>query len=164
MLAKIMCLDSSKIKKIKIGVLFHDLGKVLIDKEVLNKPSRLTLEEFDLIKEHSKLGLKILKNKHGDEVIKSSILFHHEKWNGEGYPLGLSKENIPIEARIISIVDCYDALTCKRVYKDEISHEKVVEILKNEAGKSFDPAIIFVFDLFNKKFEELLKENRCSPT
>lgn len=158
-LAILMNLDSSKIQSLKKGALLHDIGKTMIDKNILNKPSKLTEEEFELIKKHSKLGFKILTKQHRDKNIENAILFHHEKWDGKGYPFGLTREDIPIEARIVSIVDCYDALTSKRIYKNRFSHEEALKILKSESGKSFDPFIVSIFNFFNKRFEEMAIKN-----
>ncbi len=160
LLADLMCLDIEKIKQIKKGALLHDLGKVLIGESILNKPSELTPEEFAIMKEHSKLGLKVLKKKDEGSIVENIILFHHEKWNGTGYPFGLKGRNIPIEARIVSVVDYYDALTSDRVYKSKLSHEKALEILRNESGQRFDPDIISMFEIFENKFKKL-SEKYC---
>ena len=158
LLTTLMSLDYNIIDEITIGATLHDIGKKLINQNILNKPSKLTNEEFEIIKKHSKFGLnllnKIYKNK---DIIVNIILFHHEKWDGSGYPMGLKKTEIPLEARVISIVDCYDALTSNRVYKNKISHKKALKILKNQSGQSFDPDIILIFEKFEKKFKELLK-------
>ncbi|MGL5936921.1 MAG: HD-GYP domain-containing protein, partial [Cetobacterium sp.] len=137
LLADFMCLDNDKIEEIKKAALFHDLGKILIDEKILKKSSELTSEEFQKMKEHSKLGLKVLKKKDANFIVENIILLHHEKWNGTGYPFGLKGPNIPLEARIVSIADCYDALTSNRVYKNKISHEKALQILESESGQSF---------------------------
>ena len=158
LLANLICIDKHKTKQIKKGALLHDLGKILIDENILNKPSRLTSEEFNLIKEHSKLGLKVLKKKDKEQIVENVILFHHEKWDGSGYPFGLRGKSIPIEAQIVAVADFYDALTSERVYKGKISHEKALEILKIESGKSFDPNIIAIFEIFENKFEKLSKK------
>lgn len=155
LLADLMCLDTDKIKQIKKGALLHDLGKKLINESILNKTSGLTSEEYSVIKEHSKLGLKVLRRKDETPIVENIILLHHEKWNGTGYPFRLNGHSIPIEARIVSVVDCYDALTSKRVYKSKITHEKALEILKNESGQSFDPDIVSIFEIFENKFEKL---------
>ncbi|MGL5595609.1 MAG: HD-GYP domain-containing protein [Cetobacterium sp.] len=157
-LSDLICLDSEKVNQIKKGALLHDIGKKMVDQEILNKPFSLTLEESQIIKEHSKLGLKILSKKHENKVIENIILLHHEKWDGNGYPFGLSKTAIPIEARVVSIADCYDALTTNRVYKNKISHEKALEILKYESGKSFDPDIVSIFEIFENRFKEILEK------
>lgn len=158
LLSDLMCIDKDKINQIKIGALLHDLGKKLIDENILNKPSKLTLDEFTIMKEHCKLGLKILRKKDKNFIVENIILFHHEKWDGTGYPFGIRERTIPIEARIVSIVDCYDALTSDRIYKNKISHEKALEILKKESGISFDPDIISMFEIFENKFKKLLEK------
>ncbi|MGL5355625.1 MAG: HD-GYP domain-containing protein [Cetobacterium sp.] len=157
-LADLMCLSTFDIKNIKTGALFHDIGKKKICEKILNKKSKLTDEEFEEIKKHPELGLKIANTK--NLKVKNIILYHHEKWNGKGYPKGLKEKNIPIEARIVSVADCYDALTSNRVYKEKLSHEEAMQILISENGKSFDPDIIFMLQLFEEKFEiELYKNN-----
>ena len=155
LLADLICLDKDKIAQIKKGALLHDLGKIRIDEKILNKPISLTLEEFILMKEHSKLGLKVLKKKDEGNIVENIILLHHEKWNGTGYPFGLKGHSIPVEARVVAVVDCYDALTSDRIYKSKLSHEKALEILKNESGKSFDPDIISMLEIFENKFKKL---------
>lgn len=96
-----------------------------------------------------------MEKKDEEITVKNIILLHHEKWDGTGYPFGLEGTNIPIEARIVSIVDCYDALISNRVYKNKISHEKALEILRNESGKSFDLHIVSIFEIFESKFKKL---------
>lgn len=155
-----MCVDQKKIKLYKKGALLHDIGKLSIDKSILDKPSKLSIYEFEEMKKHSELGVSLLNEEHYNDIIKNIILFHHEKWNGEGYPYGLKGSEIPLEARIISIVDCYDALTSKRIYKNKLSHKEALDILKSESGKSFDPEIIFMFSLFEKTFEEILENSQ----
>lgn len=158
LLADLLCLDKKKINQIKRGALLHDLGKKLIDNNILNKNIKLTLEEFEIIKKHCKLGLKILNKKDENYITENIILLHHEKWNGKGYPFGLDRKNIPLEARIVSIVDCYDALTTDRVYKTKVSHEKAIEILKDESGKSFDPDMVSMVEIFENRFKRLLEK------
>lgn len=154
-LGELMCLEKEKILLLEEGALLHDIGKQLIDKSILDKPSKLTLDEFKTIQNHSKFGLKILNEKYRNQVIENIILLHHEKWDGTGYPFGLRSYNIPIEARIVSVVDCYDALITDRIYKNRISHEEAIEILKKESGKSFDPDVIIIFEMFNNNFKKI---------
>lgn len=156
-LANFILINDKKVKLIKIGALLHDIGKILIDENILNKPSKLNTIEFEIMKKHSELGLKILKNTSRDSTIENIILCHHEKWNGKGYPLGLKTTAIPIEARIVAIVDCYDALTSNRVYKNKLSHKEALEILKSECGESFDPNIVFVFESFEEEFKKIME-------
>lgn len=159
LLADLMCLDIKKIKLIKIGALVHDIGKKLISDNILNKPEKLTINEFEVIKKHSELGFNILSKKHKNNITENIILFHHEKWNGTGYPFNLEGTQIPIEARIVSIADCYDALTSQRVYKVKMTHEEALKILKAESGKSYDPNIIALFEIFENKFKKILEKN-----
>lgn len=158
LLASLMSLNSKNIKLIKQGALLHDIGKKKINSKILNKPFKLTFEEFEVMKKHSELGLSMLNKKYMINTIENIIVFHHEKWNGNGYPFGLKGNNIPLEARIVSIADFYDALTSERVYKDRISHEKVLEMLKNESGKSFDPDIVDIFEIFESRFRKVLEK------
>ncbi|MHA4990824.1 HD-GYP domain-containing protein [Cetobacterium somerae] len=160
-LADLMCLNKLEIEEIKKGALLHDIGKQGIPDEPLNKFTKLDKEEFEKVKKHTQFGLKILNNKkYAKTRIENVILLHHEKWNGEGYPFGLKGKLIPIEARIVSVTNYYDTLTSKRAHKKSFSHEKAMAILINESGKSFDPDIISMFELFQNKFETKLKEYR----
>ena len=137
----------------------HDVGKIGIDRSILKKPGKLTEEEFKVIKEHPEIGYEIIK-KSGVSVMAENIArYHHEKWDGSGYPCGLKGLEIPLEARIVSVVDVYDALRQKRVYKDGFTHEKAIEIIKNESGKSFDPNIVKIFLENEFKFERLFNSN-----
>jgi len=130
----------------------HDVGKINISDLILNKPGRLTEEEFAIIKQHCTNGEKII-----DEIIdktkddgflrhaKKFAGHHHEKWNGTGYPRGLCGEEIPLEGRIMAIPDVYDALVSERPYKKPFTHEQAVEIIKKDSGTHFDPKIVEAF-------------------
>lgn len=137
----------------------HDVGKIGIDRSILKKPGKLTEEEFKVIKEHPKIGYEIIK-KSGVSIMAENIArYHHEKWDGSGYPYGLKGLEIPLEARIVSVVDVYDALRQKRVYKDGFTHEKAIEIIRSESGKSFDPNVVKVFLENEFKFERLFNSH-----
>jgi response regulator RpfG family c-di-GMP phosphodiesterase len=132
--------------------ILHDIGKVGIPDAILLKPGKLTPEEFELMKTHSTLGGDVLTvidaGNEGQTFLtlaKEIAYYHHERWNGTGYPKGLSGENIPLSARIVALPDVYDALTSKRVYKKIISHEKARAIIIDEKGKHFDPDIVDSF-------------------
>jgi putative two-component system response regulator len=137
----------------------HDLGKISVSDLVLNKPAKLTDEEFDIIKHHCTEGERIV-----DEIIgktkddgflhhaKKFAGYHHEKWNGTGYPRGLKEEEIPLEGRIMAIADVYDALISERPYKKPFSHEQAVEIIKDGSGVHFDPKLVEVFLTVAKDF------------
>ena len=130
----------------------HDIGKIAISDLILNKPAKLTDEEFLQIKLHCGEGESII-----DEIItktkNNSFLthakrfagYHHEKWNGKGYPIGLSGEEIPLEGRIMAIADVYDALVSERPYKQAFTHDRAVEIIKGDSGIHFDPKIVEAF-------------------
>lgn len=137
----------------------HDVGKIGIDRSILKKPGRLTEEEFKTIKDHPEIGYEIIK-KSGVSIMAENIArYHHEKWNGKGYPCGLKGLEIPLEARIVSVVDVYDALRQKRIYKDGFTHEKAIAIISDESGKSFDPNIVKIFLENEFKFEKLFNSN-----
>jgi putative two-component system response regulator len=138
-------LDENFIKAVKLYSPLHDIGKVGIDKEILLKPGKLTSEEFERIKEHVRIGYRIIDSSAIDPMVKNIVLYHHEKWSGAGYPEGLSGENIPMEARVVSIADVYDALVSERVYKRALPVEDALEIIRNEQGISFDPALAKAF-------------------
>ena len=151
---------------IPFASILHDIGKLMIPKDILTKPKNLTDEETAIIQTHAKLGGDVLKNANitfkenfdKDSYLKIAsdiAMYHHEKWNGTGYPEGLKGENIPISARIVTIVDVYDALRSKRVYKKGFTHEKAVEIITHESGKSFDPELINIFLGINQEFKEV---------
>ncbi|WP_297597687.1 HD domain-containing phosphohydrolase [uncultured Cetobacterium sp.] len=137
----------------------HDVGKIGIDRNILKKPGKLTEEEFEAIKVHSEIGYEIIKKSEISVMAENIARYHHEKWNGKGYPKGLKGEKIPLEARIVSVVDVYDALRQKRIYKDGFSHEKAIALIKAERGVSFDPKVVDIFIESDFKFERLFNIN-----
>ena len=140
-----------KVRKIEFFGKIHDLGKVGIPENILNKPGKLTPDEFEVVKEHTEIGYHLI-NKFGFSKMGENIIrYHHEKWNGKGYR-GLSEKEIPIEARIVAIADVYDALRKKRTYKEPFTHEKAVEIIKDGRGEDFDPELV---DIFLKCHQEI---------
>ena len=143
----------------------HDLGKIAVTDLILNKPDKLSEEEFDIIKTHAAEGEKIIDDiikESGDEAfLQSAKLFagyHHERWDGMGYPRGLKGTDIPLQGRVMAIVDVYDALVSERSYKKAFTHEKAVEIILENRGKQFDPKIVDVFSEVNSLF---LKVSEC---
>lgn len=140
------------IADIKLSSILHDIGKVGIPDVILLKPGPLTAEEFDEIKRHPVVGSNVIseieKNIKGRSFYvlgREIALYHHEKWDGSGYPEGLKGTEIPLSARIVALADVYDALTSKRPYKDPIPHKKTLEIIKEGRGSHFDPDIVDAF-------------------
>ncbi len=144
-LGKKMNLSEKELKKLKMLAKLHDIGKVGIPKVILSKPSELTKEEYEIIKTHAEKGYRIAMFNPEFKKIAPCILAHHERYDGTGYPLGLKGDDIPLLARIINVVDSYDAMTNKRVYKGRLSIEEAKKELKKNAGTQFDPTIVEEF-------------------
>lgn len=138
-------LNERKIYDLKTAGLLHDIGKIAIEENILNKPGRLTEDEFKEIKRHPEIGYRILSTVNEMSEIAEYILLHHEMWNGNGYPKGLKGENIPIESRIIAIVDAYDAMISERSYRNALSEEFAIEELRRNSGIQFDEELVRVF-------------------
>lgn len=144
----------------------HDVGKIKIPDTILNKPGKFTREEFEIMKTHSAIGGEIISEIMGEdvdeelvEISKDIATYHHEKWDGTGYPEGLSGRDIPLCARIMAVADVFDALVSKRVYKEGISSDEAYNILKRDEGSHFDPVIVEVFFAIREEVELYLKEN-----
>ena len=161
-------IDSHYIDNIYKSTPLHDIGKVGIPDEVLMKPGKLTDEEFETMKRHCEIGGDSLSSAIEQSGMEQSFLdmgkgiayYHHEKWNGQGYPKGMAGEAIPLSARITALADVYDALTSKRVYKEAFPHERSRSILLEDSGKSFDPEIVDAFVSTEKEFIAIRKEYR----
>lgn len=165
-------LSDSKIAAIHQYAPLHDIGKIGIPDRILLKPGKLTEAEFEVIKTHPTIGHKALKEaeKHTSLEImelgtaKRIILYHHEKWDGSGYPYGLKGEEIPIEARIMAIADVYDALRARRVYKEPMAHLKAVGIILEGRSIHFDPDAVDAFIAEEAKFETIAETYEASET
>jgi HD-GYP domain-containing protein (c-di-GMP phosphodiesterase class II) len=130
---------------VSTAALLHDIGKIGIPDKVLNKKGKLNEEDWKAIKAHPKLGATIISNIPHLAPCVNSILHHHERWDGGGYPEGLKGEEIPIEARILAIADTFEAMTSARSYRPALSLEKIVKELRQGAGLQFDPKLVEVF-------------------
>ncbi len=144
-IAEKLGLDSDTTEKIRIASLLHDIGKLGVSEAILDKPDKLTDEEFEIIRNHPAMGEDIIKDIPHFTMVKSVVRHHHEKWDGTGYPDGLKKDSIPFAARIVAIADVWDAITADRPYRKGFTHAKALEIMKSERGKLFDPGLLDVF-------------------
>ncbi len=144
-LAKAYGLSYSDVEIIRTAALLHDIGKIGIPDEILNKPGRLTRSEFELIQEHSTIGAKILGNVNSLKKVSNIIVQHHERYDGSGYPNGLKENEISIEAAILMISDSYDAMTTDRPYRNALTKTKAISELEKCSGTQFNPVLARVF-------------------
>ncbi len=144
-LAEAIGLSPDEVSTLSAAALLHDIGKIVIPDKVLNKKGKLNKEDWETIKAHPKLGANIISNIPRLAPSVNSILYHHERWDGSGYPEGLKGEEIPIEARILAIADSFEAMTSARPYRPPLSLEEVVTELRQGAGLQFDPKLVEVF-------------------
>src|SRR5205823_8906254 len=151
-LAQSLGLPQSDVVNIRLGSILHDVGKIGIPDAILNKPAKLTDEEYEQIKEHAVIGARIVQSVGALQGVVPIIRHHQERYDGTGYPDGLRGQNIPIGARIIAVVDAYGAMTEDRVYRKAPGHEVAIDELQRLAGKQFDPIIV-------RAFVQLLAEN-----
>jgi HD-GYP domain-containing protein (c-di-GMP phosphodiesterase class II) len=140
------------IRHIEYAALMHDIGKIGIDETILNKPGKLTIEEREIIKKHPTIGNKIIAPVAFLSPVAPMVLYHQEWYNGQGYPEGLTGEEIPLGARIVAVIDSYDAMTTDRPYRTALPKEVAIEELKKGAGTQFDPKVV-------KAFLEVLNED-----
>ena len=139
------CSDDREIHAIEAASLLHDLGKLAIPEHILNKPGRLTPDEYETMKAHAKIGAEILAGVDFPYPVVPIVRHHHENWDGTGYPDGLAGEAIPIGARILQVVDCFDALTSHRPYRRALSSGEAIAILQERRGTMYDPAVVDAF-------------------
>jgi HD-GYP domain-containing protein (c-di-GMP phosphodiesterase class II) len=137
--------DAETIKAIEAAALLHDTGKLAVPEHILNKPGKLTEAEFEKMKLHVDIGADILSLVRFPYPVEPIVRCHHENWDGSGYPRGVIGESIPIGARILSVVDCFDALTSDRPYRRRLSDEAAIAILRERSGTMYDPTIVEMF-------------------
>jgi putative two-component system response regulator len=160
-------LTDSVIEMLVKSAPLHDIGKVGVPDAILLKPGRLTEEEFAIMKTHTTLGRGAIENAEaqlGEQVgflnfAKETALFHHEKWDGSGYPFGIAQEEIPLAARLMALADVYDALISARIYKPAMSHAKAVEIITEGRGTHFDPVVVDAFLELHEQFWAIAEQH-----
>jgi putative nucleotidyltransferase with HDIG domain len=138
-------LDDEQRDIIRKAALLHDIGKIGIRDDVLNKPMKLTPEERAIISKHPSFGSEILGPIKFLSEVRQLVTHHHERWDGTGYPDGLKGQEIPIESRIVAVADAYDAMTSARAYRGRMNREDALEELKRNSGSQFDPHVLAVF-------------------
>ena len=159
-------LTEKYVEDLAVASILHDIGKVGVSNEILLKPTRLTPEEFELIKQHTTIVAESLTQYKGRKdylaLGREIAVAHHERWDGKGYPNGLYGEKIPLAARITAVCDVYDTLVSERPYKKPLSHEEAVALVAGERGKAFDPEIVDIFMKIHPQFKEISERFRAN--
>jgi diguanylate cyclase (GGDEF)-like protein/putative nucleotidyltransferase with HDIG domain len=151
------CPSGEEMLAIQAGALLHDIGKIAIPEYILNKPTVLTETEYEKMKIHPVVGANMLSTIEFPYPLIPMVKWHHERWDGKGYPDGLQGEDIPFNARILSLVDCYDAITTNRPYRAPMERDQVIQFFQREAGRAYDPKIVQVFLNHIEEIEEVGK-------
>jgi len=150
-----MGLSDSELNALRAASLLHDIGKLAVPEHIITKPGKLTPQEFEKMKIHPVVGAEILEQVNFPYSVAPIVRAHHERWDGNGYPLGLSGEEIPLGARILSAVDCLDALASDRQYRRALPLDQAMEVVLNESGKSYDPRVV---EILAKRYRQLEDE------
>ncbi len=151
-LGREMGLDTTELEALRTASVLHDIGKLGVPEHIISKPGRLTPEEFEKVQAHPVVGAEILERVNFPYAVVPIVRCHHERWDGSGYPDGLKGENIPVGARILSVVDCFDALASDRQYRKAMSTDQAIQVVQRAAGKDFDPRVV---GLLAAKYVEL---------
>ena len=155
-MGKIFKVNQSEVQALHAGALLHDIGKLAVPEYILNKPGKLTEAEFAKMKIHPTVGGDILRRVNFPYPVEDIVRYHHEKWDGSGYPKGLKGEAIPLVARIISVVDFYDATRCDRPYRKGMKREESLALLRSMSSSSFDPHVVEKFIEHVEEFDDLI--------
>ena len=162
-LGKRLGLDESELQAIRAASILHDIGKLAVPEHIISKPGKLTAEEFEKMKIHPVVGAEILARVKFPYPVVPIVRAHHERWNGTGYPDGLAGEKIPLGARILSAVDCLDALASDRQYRRALPLDEAMAVVVSEAGKSYDPAVVRVLQETYRDMEKLIPAKGPQP-
>jgi len=155
-MGKLFNVSESELRALHAGALLHDIGKLAVPEYILNKPGKLTEAEFAKMKIHPVVGGDILKRVNFPYPVEDIVRYHHEKWDGSGYPKGLKAEGIPLVARIISVVDFYDATRCDRPYRKGMKREESLALLRSMVGNAFDPKVVDMFVQHVEEFDRMI--------
>jgi diguanylate cyclase (GGDEF)-like protein/putative nucleotidyltransferase with HDIG domain len=161
-LARVVGYPEDQMEGLKAAALLHDIGKLAVPEYILSKPGKLTAAEYSKVMIHPVVGADILSNVEFPYEVVPIVKHHHEKWDGQGYPSGLKGEEIPFGARILTIVDCYEALTTNRPHRQRYQRQQALELMRDEAGLTFDPALLEVFFDNIDEFEDYVPDT-CAP-
>ena len=156
-LAEALGCERSFVKRIRQYASLHDIGKIGIPVDLLKRAGQMSNEEFDIMKQHVEIGGKILNHEFIDSMARNIALYHHEWWNGRGYLKGLKKEAIPLEARIVTLADVYDALITERPYKQAWSLDEAESLIQDRSGNQFQPDVVDAFFRKKQKFRDIYK-------
>ena len=156
--------SSEFMERIYLCGLLHDVGKIGVRDEVLLKTGKLTDEEYAIMKQHPEIGYRIVESLDGFEDILPGVLHHHERYDGGGYPHGLSGESIPLIARILGVADAYDAMTSDRPYRRGMPHQKAISIIEEQSGAQFDPDAAQAFLEISKNNEKAFTQYEIRPS
>ncbi len=163
-LARVFGLAPAEIKALRAAALLHDIGKLAVPDYILNKPGRLTAAEFEKMKVHTIIGASILECVSFPYPLVPIVKHHHERWDGTGYPGGLKGEQIPITARILAVVDCFDAVREDRQYRKGLTREQAINLLLQERGKCYDPEVVDAFLAHLPEFEKRIAQLKARAT
>ena len=165
-LAHALGLTEHEVEIYRFASPLHDIGKIAIPDSVLKKPGKLTPEEFDLMKGHTVIGSRMFDSSRSAILKAASDIcrHHHERWDGKGYPDGLKGDKIPLMARIVSVVDIFDAVTSKRCYKEAWSFEEGFKYIRTLAGTQLDPHMVGAFTKIRKRIEDVYEANKTIQT
>jgi len=152
--------DTEALRRLKLAGFLHDIGKINIPESILLKTGKLTKEEYEIIKTHTVVGGRMIERIESLQDLKAGVLYHHERWDGKGYPTGCKEEEIPLDARVLAIADAFDAMTSNRSYRSEMSIEEAFIQLDEGKGTQFDPHLIDVLQLVKTKFRKIYQESQ----
>ena len=162
-IAKEMGVRGNELEALRAAALLHDIGKLAVPEHIINKPGKLTIEEFEKMKIHPIVGAEILERVNFPYPVVPIVLAHHEKWDGSGYPHGLKGDEIPLGARILSAVDCLDALATDRQYRRALPLEEAMNIVRFQAGKHFDPKVVEILGARYTMLETMTRDQEKGP-